>query len=1358
MVAVCLLGVTVVGGVAAAAGDRYWVGGGAVPPNGNFGTATHWTPAEVPDGDDNAVFNQSYTYFVNFAYNPTNSQLRCEAGEVSFYSGGAKRLYTLTDDALIAGSTLQLNDVDLTVTDELKVDGGSLNVGADTFGASVATCYSSTVGVAGTGQMSIYNGGRVVSARYGWVGRGAGSNGTVTVDGAGSLWDNDGDLRVGEDGTGRVNITNGGAVTSVLGYVGINASGDGTVSVQGDGSSWVNLGSVYIGGGSVNPGGVAELSIAGGTADLGSVRLWSGGTITLTSGTLRTRRFDNAAGGTLAFTGGTLIAEGTNAFNPGPGNFFLEGAGNPALKLITGTSATVAGNVTVAVDTAGTLELQAGGILNNSIGYIGNHVTAQGAVTVDGPGSSWTNTSLLYVGRSGAGTLTVRGGGTVANTTGFVGGSATGVGEVTVEGVDSVWTNSTSLYVGSTGDGSLTIRDWGSVTNTFGFIAATTADSRGAVVVEDFGSTWYNNNELHVGEAGEGTLTVRGGAGVTNTAAYLGFLSGSSGTATVTGNASTWNSGGDLYVGYGGGGELTVADGGYVTNAAAYLGHSSSGEGKVTVTGADTRWAGSGHLYVGEAGIGTLEVRDGAEVSSGSASVGYSEGSRGAVTVTGAGSRWNVGNWRLRIGEQGIGSVRIEDGGLISLQEAQGGRTCQLGIGSDAHGTMVVEGVGSTLDAIFYDLGVLGSASLEIRDGGTVSTWRTCIGLFGDRADGVAVVEGAGSSLNSDDFFVGGYEVADGGTGRVEARTGATVNVRDILKIWPGGVVNVDGGVLGFDRLEMAGGELNFNHGTVAIGTAVTVNGTGPVSHVLGPTLTIPADKSLESAGPMTLLTPVTLDGGSLAVGELVNPVMLRFNSGRLHIRPAGLTIGGSGLGTDVLIDASKSLSVAGTVTVEPGATLAIEGGEFAAGAVDNFGGLYLASHAASVTGKLINQPAGRVFVGPGRWANVGGAIENSGRLELMGNGARLTGAPGGFNAGLITGDGEIAAGLTNHAGGEIRVASGRRLLIDGANGANHGRISLLGGTVEFTQPLMNDPDGNILGRGTFIAGGGVRNFGDVALSGQATDIFGDVVNESGGRITISGQAAVTFWDDVQNQGALFKVAADSTATFFGEFSGEGISGAGHVYFEDDVSPGGSVGLMAFGGDVSFGGSAVAFIELAGHSDSQCDRFTVAGDLALNGNLLVEAIEPFTPSLGQQFTIFDTAGGLTGQFVGLGEGDLVGNFSGVDLFLTYHGHQGSDVVLYTPNPALPGDTNGSGWTDDDDLAILLANWEQDPAALSDWSLGDFTDDTNVDDDDLSVLLGNWTGPPSPGAAAVPEPATLALLALGGLAVIRRRRR
>jgi len=95
-----------------------------------------------------------------------------------------------------------------------------------------------------------------------------------------------------------------------------------------------------------------------------------------------------------------------------------------------------------------------------------------------------------------------------------------------------------------------------------------------------------------------------------------------------------------------------------------------------------------------------------------------------------------------------------------------------------------------------------------------------------------------------------------------------------------------------------------------------------------------------------------------------------------------------------------------------------------------------------------------------------------------------------------------------------------------------------------------------------------------------------------------------------------------------------------------------------------------------------------------------------------------------------------------------------------PPPVFPGDANRNGFVDDTDLAILLANWEQDPRTITTWELGNFTQalgDFDVDDDDLSILLSNWTGAP-PAGAIIPEPATLSLVAFGGLAVMRRRRR
>ena len=76
---------------------------------------------------------------------------------------------------------------------------------------------------------------------------------------------------------------------------------------------------------------------------------------------------------------------------------------------------------------------------------------------------------------------------------------------------------------------------------------------------------------------------------------------------------------------------------------------------------------------------------------------------------------------------------------------------------------------------------------------------------------------------------------------------------------------------------------------------------------------------------------------------------------------------------------------------------------------------------------------------------------------------------------------------------------------------------------------------------------------------------------------------------------------------------------------------------------------------------------------------------------------------------------------------------------------LRGDANGTGYVDDDDLSILLTNWNAMGAA---WAHGDFTNNQYVDDDDLSWLLTNWNaGPGSPTAApgmAEPEASSVGL--------------
>ena len=53
---------------------------------------------------------------------------------------------------------------------------------------------------------------------------------------------------------------------------------------------------------------------------------------------------------------------------------------------------------------------------------------------------------------------------------------------------------------------------------------------------------------------------------------------------------------------------------------------------------------------------------------------------------------------------------------------------------------------------------------------------------------------------------------------------------------------------------------------------------------------------------------------------------------------------------------------------------------------------------------------------------------------------------------------------------------------------------------------------------------------------------------------------------------------------------------------------------------------------------------------------------------GEEFIFGDVQGDVFGQFQNFGEGDLVGNFNGVDLFITYRAGDGNDLGLFSAVP------------------------------------------------------------------------------------------
>jgi len=709
-------------------------------------------------------------------------------------------------------------------------------------------------------------------------------------------------------------------------------------------------------------------------------------------------------------------------------------------------------------------------------------------------------------------------------------------------------------------------------------------------------------------------------------------------------------------------------------------------------------WATFGaNLYVADANTGTLDISGGGAVSiDWCGYIGYSAGSHGTVTVRDPCSTW-TNSWELHVGYNGSGTLEIAGGGTVTNKW---GYIAYL---SNSNGTVTVDGAGSTwTNGESLCVGFNGTGTLEIAGGGTVTNKRGYIGRLQD-STGTVTVDGAGSRwTNSGSLYVGGSDTEAGGTGRLTVADGGRVEVGGILKIWPGGTVDVSGGTIRLAHpgsLERAGGTFAFYFGTVEFNTDLEVTAdTGLLTELFGANPSVLQPNGLGITGQATLTVPVTLDGGTFSVGSLVNPALLRFHSGTFRLTDANLAIGPGGLfGATLALGEDQRIEVVHDAEVSPGGELGLQGGALAAGRLTNHG---MIAGRGRIEGPLTNGPGSRLLVGPGQQLTVAGDAVNDG-----------------------------------------------------------GEITLGGGTLWFEDTLTNTAGGLVMGNGLLLADAGMTNAATMAFSGVA-NVVGDVTNQPAGLIIASGGGPTTFFDDVVSDGEI-RIGEGTMAVFFGSYSGAGsFPGPGTACFEGDLKPGSSPAVVTLGGSVAFGPGAAVEIELAGGGEGDlpspgCDGLIVGGDVALDGGLelawLPVAGDPDS-RFGGAYTVLTWGGGRSGQFASVG-GQLAAY---LDTSLFPDGIEYDDangllrVHLYG---LLAGDVDLDGAVGPDDLSVLEASFG---SADAGWLDGDLNFDRSVDH--LDYLLWKASAGQAVPGAGIPEPATLALLALGGLVVLRQRNR
>jgi T5SS/PEP-CTERM-associated repeat protein len=685
--------------------------------------------------------------------------------------------------------------------------------------------------------------------------------------------------------------------------------------------------------------------------------------------------------------GGTaqITAAGAQARRITLGQHMFGGSGH--LELTGSPASLTAERILVGDDGVGSLLIAAGADLSTTHAGAGGYEGSSGTITVTGAGSTWTNTDGLELGESGDLSMTISNGGVVTSGGGSLADDDPSIVFVSVTGAGSRWNMNDELIVADDGMATLNILNGGAVTNTNATIGADTI-AVGTVTVSGSGSTWTNNGSLTVGVEAQGTLNIADGGSVSNHDGHIGLMAGSTGMVTVTGAGSTWNSSTTLTVGDSGTGTLIIEDGGVVSSLhGGLLGANSASNGTATVRGAGSSWTNGTNLRVGHNGTGTLRIEDGGHVSNLYGVVGDFAGSSGTALVSGAGSTW-TNSANLIVAHSSTGALTIEDGGKVSNVDGY------IGHDSGSLGTVIVNGAGST----WTNTGTLaignegtGAGTLRIEAGGNVSNTMGIMGYEAGTSAAVSVT-GAGSTWTNGNFLVIGVE------GKADLTIASGGRVSDTV-----GDIGRFAGSNG-TALVTGAGSMWFNSSRLAVGDEgtgmLTIQNGGEVSST---------DASIGFAAGSNGTVAVTGASSKWTV------------NGQLSVGGDALFGGGSG-GTgrlDILL--GGSVNVAQETVLFPNGLVRLDGGTFDAAEVGFQGGGFFqfvsgTLHVGVFNGNLKNLAG---TLAPGHAPSAGSA----GSTTIIGNYTQKAGAEleieiGGTSAGGtydlvgITGNATLAGQL----------------------------------------------------------------------------------------------------------------------------------------------------------------------------------------------------------------------------------------------------------------------------------------------------------------------------------------------------------
>lgn len=490
----------------------------------------------------------------------------------------------------------------------------------------------------------------------------------------------------------------------------------------------------------------------------------------------------------------------------------------------------------------------------------------------------------------------------------------------------------------------------------------------------------------------------------------------------------------------------------------------------------------------------------------------------------------DIGEARLTVGRGGTGSLQIENGSSVTVQDLSGdlgllGEGIVVGqslAGQAATGVINVDGAGTTLTINTADLGVLAvgisangvdaaDGTVNITNGAVLDITGTGFNsginiARGGNSTGLIRVAGAGSTINvlgpqgvigvAVDF---GGEIGDG-TGTFQVSDQAVVNVagltpgngffsvgqgtgNGLLEVDTGGVVNVDGAM----PISVGTANNNTQTGTVTITNGGIINARQVFVGTRG-SIVVDGVGSEYNIGDELLINQ---GGGGAADLQVTNGALLNIGGGtESGFAGSGLSIGqGAGTGTAVFDNS--------TVVIDRN----VDNGEVRLTVGRSGNGDLTIQNGATVT---VQDASGEVgFRGDG--VTVGEASPGfaaNGQLTVQGVGTVLS--VNTADSGFVTAG--VSANGVDSAIGVIDILDGAVLNILGT-GANSGINLARGGNSQGTL--------NIAGVGSRVNVQGVQGFVAIGL-----DVFGEI-GDGDGLLTVTDQAELNISGLTPGQGFL---------------------------------------------------------------------------------------------------------------------------------------------------------------------------------------------------------------------------------------------